>query len=563
MRVWWAGVAAIAIGCGGREPPPAQNKGPPAAEQVTLAITTSGDGAVHGDAECRGACTQRFAKGSKLALQAVADSGAKFDGWGGACGGDTCALTLDADAAVTATFTRPPPPKPQHRLAVSLSGNGSVRSAPSGIDCGATCLASYDEGMQVALTPAPGPGFAFSGWSGACNGADGCVVMMNGDASVSARFDPLPPQMFSVTVNVAGPGRIAGSGIDCPGTACTAQIAAGTLLSLTAAANGGARLTAWGGACAGSGAVCSVLVGQNLSVGASFDNEVLVLAAADGTNSNALAINSTSVFYARYGNNVYGLWSVPKAGGTPMLVNSDSCCFNTIVADDNYVYWTNWDAIYRAPAAGGSSKQLFRAGGVREIAVDGDRVFWAQQAGWYGFTAGIYVGSVSAATVTALVTTSALPSGGIAIDAQNVWWTDQHGIGRVPRSGGPSDMPIQCGTCIPLTVKVDFDNVYVRNFDGETWSRAKAGGDFHQLDAGNPRGNFIFQPVELDVNAKVAYWTWRDAGGGGNQGLFRANADGSGWTALEKSADTYWSGPRVDDKYIFYFHAGALYRRLK
>ena len=562
MRSWWAGVAAVAVGCGGQQAqqPPAENKSP---QQIVLAIHVAGEGTVRGQGiECRGDCTQRFAKGTKLSLTATADSGASFDGFSGACSGQACDLSLDADASVSAVFTRPPPPPVRHGLTVLVDGHGSVRSTPSGIDCGATCSARYDEGTQVSLAPVPDAGYAFSGWSGVCNGAGGCVVMMSSDAHVSARFDALPPQMFSVTVSVTGPGRISGNGIDCPGSACSAQVAAGTVLSLNAVANGGARMMGWAGACAASGATCSMTVTQNVSASAKFENEVLMLASADGTNSNAIAINSTSVFYARYGNNVYGLWSVPKAGGTPMLVNSNGCCFNAIVADDSYVYWTNWDAIYRTPVTGGSAQQLFRGGGVTGIAVDGDRVFWAQTE-WYGLTPGIFTGSSSGGAATALVTTNSHPSGAIAIDSQNVWWTDQHGIGRVPRNGGPSDMPVQCGTCVPLAVKVDFDNLYYRNVDGDTWSRAKAGGDFHQLNTGNPRGNFIFGPLELDVNAKVAYWTWRDGGGGSNQGLFRANADGSGWTAIEKSADTYWYGPRVDDNYIFYMHAGALYRRLK
>ncbi|TMA23420.1 MAG: hypothetical protein E6J88_12750 [Deltaproteobacteria bacterium] len=333
MRSWWAGVAAVAVGCGGHQAqqPPAENTSP---QQIVLAIHVAGEGTVRGQGiECRGDCTQRFAKGTKLSLTATADSGASFDGFSGACSGQACDLSLDADASVSAVFTRPPPPPVRHALTVLVDGHGSVRSTPSGIDCGATCSARYDEGTQVSLAPVPDAGYAFSGWSGVCNGAGGCVVMMSSDAHVSARFDALPPQMFSVTVSVTGPGRISGNGIDCPGSACSAQVAAGTVLSLNAVANGGARMMGWAGACAASGATCSMTVTQNVSASAKFENEVLMLAGADGTNSNAIAINSTSVFYARYGNNVYGLWSVPKAGGTPMLVNSNGCCFNAIVAD--------------------------------------------------------------------------------------------------------------------------------------------------------------------------------------------------------------------------------------
>ena len=68
--------------------------------------------------------------------------------------------------------------------------------------------------------------------------------------------------------------------------------------------------------------------------------------------------------------------------------------------------------------------------------------------------------------------------------------------------------------------------------------------------------------VDLDVHSKIAYWTYVDLAPGA-QGLFRANADGTAWTAIESSSDVYWGGVRADDNYIFYFHAGALYRRMK
>jgi hypothetical protein len=113
-------------------------------------------------------------------------------------------------------------------------------------------------------------------------------------------------------------------------------------------------------------------------------------------------------------------------------------------------------------------------------------------------------------------------------------------------------------------VRVDSDTIYFRNWDGSVWAGPKTGGAPHKLSTGN--GIFTTAPygsVELDTNAKVAYWNWVDVDSAVPQGLFRSDAAGTAWTAIETSGDTYWGGPRVDDKYIFYFHAGALYRRLK
>ena len=67
---------------------------------------------------------------------------------------------------------------------------------------------------------------------------------------------------------------------------------------------------------------------------------------------------------------------------------------------------------------------------------------------------------------------------------------------------------------------------------------------------------------ELDVNASVVWWLWGD-GTSAPKGLFRAKADGTGWTAVDTGSDFSWFGPRVDDTAVYYFHAGALLKRLK
>lgn len=90
----------------------------------------------------------------------------------------------------------------EHALAVTLAGDGSgtVTSNPAGIDCGADCTESYQEGITVTLTATPAPGSTFTGWSGACTGTAGCTVTMDSDRSVTATFDPessdLPYSLF-------------------------------------------------------------------------------------------------------------------------------------------------------------------------------------------------------------------------------------------------------------------------------------------------------------------------------------------------------------------------------
>jgi hypothetical protein len=54
------------------------------------------------------------------------------------------------------------------------AGSGTVHSTPAGIDCGATCSASFSG--SVTLTATPAAGSTFAGWSGGCSGLGGCTV---------------------------------------------------------------------------------------------------------------------------------------------------------------------------------------------------------------------------------------------------------------------------------------------------------------------------------------------------------------------------------------------------
>lgn len=77
-----------------------------------------------------------------------------------------------------------------HTLAVTVIGNGSVNSAPSGITCsGSTgCTADFARDSTVRLFPTGIDGTTFSGWSGACTGTGICTVSMSADRTATANF---------------------------------------------------------------------------------------------------------------------------------------------------------------------------------------------------------------------------------------------------------------------------------------------------------------------------------------------------------------------------------------
>jgi uncharacterized repeat protein (TIGR01451 family) len=89
-------------------------------------------------------------------------------------------------------------------LTVAKAGNGSgTIHSGSGIDCGATCAATFSSGTTVSLIATPSETSVFAGWSGACTGTDpnACSLIVNSNESVTATFDPGPD--FSLSAAVA------------------------------------------------------------------------------------------------------------------------------------------------------------------------------------------------------------------------------------------------------------------------------------------------------------------------------------------------------------------------
>jgi Ca2+-binding RTX toxin-like protein len=82
---------------------------------------------------------------------------------------------------------------PRSSLTVAKTGDGSIVSAPPGINCASVCAADFENGTLVTLVPTPAPGWTFGGWSGACSGVGACVARIEGPTSVNASFLPPAP----------------------------------------------------------------------------------------------------------------------------------------------------------------------------------------------------------------------------------------------------------------------------------------------------------------------------------------------------------------------------------
>jgi hypothetical protein len=84
-------------------------------------------------------------------------------------------------------------------LTVNKLGTGTVTSAPAGIDCGLSCVASFVSGGSVTLTAATLSGSTFAGWSGGgCSGTAPCTVTASAALNVTATFTGGPFALVSV-----------------------------------------------------------------------------------------------------------------------------------------------------------------------------------------------------------------------------------------------------------------------------------------------------------------------------------------------------------------------------
>lgn len=156
---------------------------------ITSVVTTegSGSGSVNSNPagiNCGSDCSEAYSSGTVVSLTPVAAAGSIFAGWSG----DTDCLdgivTMNVSKSCSAAFKLD-----TVTLNVLRSGNGTVTSSPSGINCGTACSKNYAKGTKVTLSAKASSGDLFAGWSGGgCQGLADCTVSLANSTSVSATF---------------------------------------------------------------------------------------------------------------------------------------------------------------------------------------------------------------------------------------------------------------------------------------------------------------------------------------------------------------------------------------
>jgi hypothetical protein len=247
----------------------------------TLGITVVGTGEVKCKVNGAAAttCAAEYNEGTELELVATPGTHFSFSGWSEGTGSISCTGTgacgpfhLEANSSVKAAFIQI-----THTLTVATAGTGSgAVECKFGAGSFGSCSGPHNEGEAVTVKAAATSGSSFAGYSAGtgsattCNGvkAAECTFNLESDSTLTATFTNFIK--LSVSRSGTGSGTITSvpGGINC-GSACEAEFALNTIVTLEPSAASGSVFVEWTGACAGSG-FCHVEMTAAKTVGAVF-----------------------------------------------------------------------------------------------------------------------------------------------------------------------------------------------------------------------------------------------------------------------------------------------------
>ncbi len=161
-----------------------------AADTFTIIFSSGNNGFLTGNT------TQNVTYGESSTPVTVApDSGYHFVNWTGTGGFVTNSATsltvnnVTIDMILTANFAQ----DIYYSLNLTISGNGTVNSKPSGFTCGnGICLTKYLSGTLLSLMATLSADSTIATWSGACSGSKECNLTINGDKNIIATFTAAP-----------------------------------------------------------------------------------------------------------------------------------------------------------------------------------------------------------------------------------------------------------------------------------------------------------------------------------------------------------------------------------
>ena len=232
---------------------------------------------------------------TNVTLTATPDATSIFTGWIGctSMSGNVCTVTMTGAKTATATFQ-----PATWLLTAKTSGTGAGTVTGAGLSCASGSTAgctvqvpNTTPATDVTLTATPDAASIFTGWTG-CTSVSGtvCTVTMTGAKTATATFQP---STYALTVSATGlgaGGSVTGPGISCAigsTSGCSAAVANGATVTLTATPDAGSFLKSWTGCSSVSGTTCTVTMTSARTVTAAFQPTTYALTVnASGTGAS-------------------------------------------------------------------------------------------------------------------------------------------------------------------------------------------------------------------------------------------------------------------------------------
>ena len=128
---------------------------------------------------------------------------------------------------------------------------------------------------------------------------------------------------------------------------------------------------------------------------------------------------------------------LPTSGGTPISLGSSPGALNGLAVDATNVYWATDSAVMKAPIGGGGTTATLVSGNGSPLAVDANNLYYGFDGLGGSNTYGPVLQLPLAGGTPTTLATGLYEVDGIAVDAANVYWSDNNGsVLRVPIGGG-------------------------------------------------------------------------------------------------------------------------------
>jgi len=239
-------------------------------EQPTLSLTKTGNGSAKVDGTLQALpWSGQFASGTEVTLEAIPDSGWKFDGWSGDATwpGSQLIVTMDGPKTITATFS-------QESYTLSLVKVGSGSAKVDGTLRSLPWSGSFLSGTSVTLEAVADSGWEFDGWSGdATWPGSQLIVTMDTPKNITATFSQGSYTLSLVKVG-SGSAKVNGTLRSLP---WSGSFSGGTSVTLEAVADSGWKFDGWSGDETWSGSQLIVTMDTPKSITATFTQDGYVL----------------------------------------------------------------------------------------------------------------------------------------------------------------------------------------------------------------------------------------------------------------------------------------------